>query len=54
MEFLKDYDTNIQYHPCKANVVANTLGRKYGMVASIEIEPQILNDLEQLDVELCV
>jgi len=54
LELLKDYDTNIQYHPGKANVVADTLSRKSGILASIEIEPRILRDLERLDVELCV
>ena len=28
LEFLKDYDVHFQYHPGKANVVADTLSRR--------------------------
>ncbi|GJU35854.1 reverse transcriptase [Tanacetum coccineum] len=54
LELLKDYDTNIQYHPGKANVVANALSRKSGMIAGIKVEEEIICDLERLDIELCV
>nr|GEX75071.1 putative reverse transcriptase domain-containing protein [Tanacetum cinerariifolium] len=49
---LKDYDTNIQYHPRKANVVANALRKKSGMIAGIKVEEESIRDLEWLDIEL--
>nr|GFC76816.1 transposon Ty3-I Gag-Pol polyprotein [Tanacetum cinerariifolium] len=52
LELLKDYDTNIQYHPGKANVLADALSRKSGMVAGIKVEEEIIRDLERLGIEL--
>nr|GFD49060.1 putative reverse transcriptase domain-containing protein [Tanacetum cinerariifolium] len=54
LELLKDYDTNIQYHIGKANVVADALSRKSGMVAGIKVEEEIIRDLERLGIELLV
>ncbi|GKE56542.1 putative nucleotidyltransferase, ribonuclease H [Tanacetum coccineum] len=48
LELLKDYDANIQYHPDKANVVADALSRKSGILASLKIEPKIIKDLERM------
>ena len=37
MELLKDYDCTINYHPGKANLVADALSRKFiGSLASMQ------------------
>nr|GEV40100.1 reverse transcriptase [Tanacetum cinerariifolium] len=54
LELLKDYDTNIKYHLGKANVMADALSKKSGMIAGIKVEEKIIRDLERLDIELYV
>ena len=39
LEFHKDYDMSVHYHPSKANIVANSLSRlSMGSVAHVEEE----------------
>jgi len=44
LEFLKDYDFELSYHPSKANVVANALSRK-----SLHISALIIRELDLLE-----
>ena len=54
MELLKDYDCTIDYHPGKANVVANALSRKStGSLAYMQtIQLPLMVELRELGVEL--
>nr|GFC71993.1 retrotransposon protein, putative, Ty3-gypsy subclass [Tanacetum cinerariifolium] len=47
-----DLELAAMYHSGKANVVADTLSQKSGMIPCFNF--RILHDLERLDVELCV
>lgn len=54
MELLKDYDYNLQYHPGKANVVADALSRKAeGIIALLMIQEwRMLETLAEYDMHL--
>jgi hypothetical protein len=56
LELIKDYDCSINYHPGKANVVADALSRKfYGFSATLlTTQKHIINDLERLGVEVVI
>ncbi|GJZ41496.1 putative nucleotidyltransferase, ribonuclease H, partial [Tanacetum coccineum] len=55
LELLKDYDANIQYHPSKDNVVADTLSRKNSeIMVCLKIQHEIIRDLKLMEVKLVV
>ena len=53
-ELLKDYDPQIQYHPEKANVVADVLSRKaqHSLNTAVITQLNLLREFEDLGVEL--
>jgi hypothetical protein len=57
LELLKDYDCTINYHPGKANVVADALSRKNiagSISAKFTMQKELLLDLEKAEVEMMV
>lgn len=52
MEFLKECDFSIFYHPGRANVVANALSRKSTQMAWLTAEWRLLEEINDLDVNL--
>jgi len=53
MEYLKDYDFELLYHPGKANVVADALSRKKAHVSAMMIkELELIEKLRDMNLEL--
>jgi hypothetical protein len=52
LELIKDYDLGINYHPGKANVVADGLSRRthLNMLATRELLPEFCKEFEKLNV----
>jgi hypothetical protein len=52
LELIKDYDLEIHYHPGKANLVADALGRKEHVHAAIvaQIHDEIVEDFRRLNL----
>ena len=53
---IKDYDCSINYHPDKANVVADALSQKsFGFSAALlTTQKEIINDLEMMGIEIVI
>ncbi|RZB65706.1 Transposon Tf2-9 polyprotein [Glycine soja] len=53
MEFLKDYDFGLSYHPGKANVVADALSRKSLHVATMmSLEQRLIEEFRDLNLAI--
>lgn len=49
LEFIKDYDCGINYHPGKTNIVADALSKK--LVSVLTNKPHITKDSRSLELE---
>ena len=51
LELIKDYDCTINYHPGKANVVADALIRKEKLKQMI-VSEELIQEFEKLELEM--
>nr|GEV26925.1 retrotransposon protein, putative, Ty3-gypsy subclass [Tanacetum cinerariifolium] len=51
---LKTYEANYPTHDLELAAVADALSRKSRMLANLQIKPEIIKDLEHMDIELCI
>ena len=54
LELVKDYDCVINYHPGKANVVADALSRKSfsSVSTTVLVQKPLLQDMQRLELEI--
>ena len=54
LELIKDYDLSVQYHPRKANVVADALSRKayYHYMTTLKQRPELAQEVHQLNLQI--
>jgi hypothetical protein len=52
LELIKDYDLRINYHPSKANVVADALSRRshLNMLTMRELLPEFYNEFDKINL----
>ena len=55
MEFLKDYEFELKYHPSKANVVVDALSRKSLIVVWMMIkETELIESFQDLNLGISI
>jgi hypothetical protein len=54
LELIKDYDLDIQYHPGKANLVADALSRKgqANMPLAFQLPDELMKEFEKLNLDM--